>query len=609
MAMVNSCIYNLLALILLLSSQWIQNINAQFSNWNIYQGPEIPHTLRGEWFSREKGQNYFTFIDSNTITDRGRLVDITNSNNDNFTLVLFNSNNNCHYCVRLLIRTLNVLDKIETQCVTSFGGSFQQRPPSISSVCQSLDSNQESVTLFSKNPIGKNCRSSLEGRWRFAYQNQYKFTGECSNVESRITACQKPGSQFFNINQQFLVEYRSCPGMRDTQDALVEYKCLGDWYIGKNHYFAVKNTRETRSEEAYRCFLTNRDDDSYLSVSNTAECNVLRSPQEGPERWRISAIKDDTVLPKCTLPQNMTGIWINTANFDAEVTIDSTGMIERWKPDTGRIKQETYVCLENRGSRYVMARLGVNGCQKDYVCFQFIRRHHNILRYRRGQAVITDNFATVCSWSMFDNQENWMYDLMVAKNPVPLQCPVAGKFRFIQQGDILFENRTIGGVTQSPKPNVYCKQRVSDLSSCGDQKIISIDPNYCLSVDHNGRPVDIYAEPDYQMQCVGYWKENLKSYLITYDPHDAYSRYRCWVYQRSDQNQILMSMSVGAFCHILQNEESSKAQEGAQVAIKLTEYEREAENCPMHFDDGSDPYGDSPSRTFVSLRKETRRKL
>lgn len=562
-------------------------VNCQWSNWNFLQTPEIPHTLRGEWFSRERGANVFTTIEQYDITDRGRLQDITNSNNDNFTLVLYNGRNNCHYCVRLLIRTLNVLDKIETPCITAAGGPGV-RPASMATICRSIDPNQESVTMFSLNPSGKNCRSSLEGRWRFAYQNQHKFTGECSNPDSKITACQKPGTQFFNVNQQFIVEYRACNGMRETQDANVEYKCLGDWYIGKNHYFAVKNNRETRVEEAYRCFLTNRDDDQYVSVSATAECNVLRSPQQGPVRWRLSAIKDDTVAPKCTLPQNMTGIWINTANFDAEVTIDSTKMVERWKPDTGRIKQETYVCIENRGSRFVMARLGVNGCQKDYVCFQFVKRNQGVLRYRKGQAVVSDNFATVCSWSMFDNQENWIYDIMLAKNPTPIKCPVAGKFKFEQRGDIIFENRTRGGVT-SPKPNVYCKQRVSDLSACGDQKTMAIEPNYCISVDQLGKPVDIYSEPDYEMKCIGYWKENLKSYLITYDPIDAYSRYRCWVYQRTDQNKIAMSMSVGAFCHVTQTEQSFSAREGSQVALSLIEYEREADDCPMHFDDGSKP--------------------
>ena len=31
------------------------------------------------------------------------------------------------------------------------------------------------------------------------------------------------------------------------------------------------------------------------------------------------------------------------------------------------------------------------------------------------------------------------------------------------------------------------------------------------------------------MQCVGFWRENLRSYLITYDELDPISKYRCWV--------------------------------------------------------------------------------
>ena len=62
-----------------------------------------------------------------------------------------------------------------------------------------------------------------------------------------------------------------------------------------------------------------------------------------------------------------------------------------------------------------------------------------------------------------------------------------------------------------------------------DQKEITIDETYCWSTDHLGRPIDIYSDPDYRMQCIGYWKENLKSYLITYDQLDAFTKYRCWV--------------------------------------------------------------------------------
>ncbi len=169
-----------------------------------------------------------------------------------------------------------------------------------------------------------------------------------------------------------------------------------------------------------------------------------------------------------------------------------------------------------------------------------------------------------------------LFHYLSAKNPVSVKCPIGGKFRFKQQGDILFETRIRGGVTQSPRPNVYCKTNISDFSVCGsDKKLISIDADYCLSVDQFGYPVDIYSQPDYQMQCVAFWKENLKSYLITYDSFDAYSRYRCWVYQRADLNIILMSMSVGAFCHIKQDVRSGHSAHGAQVALEMIESERE----------------------------------
>lgn len=51
--------------------------------------------------------------------------------------------------------------------------------------------------------------------------------------------------------------------------------------------------------------------------------------------------------------------------------------------------------------------------QKDYVCFDFVPRHHNIIRFRRGLAVIKDDFSTVCSWVQFPNREEWKYDLFL----------------------------------------------------------------------------------------------------------------------------------------------------------------------------------------------------
>lgn len=163
-----------------------------------------------------------------------------------------------------------------------------------------------------------------------------------------------------------------------------------------------------------------------------------------------------------------------------------------------------------------------------------------------------------------------------AKTPVPIRCPVAGKFNFTQKGDFLFETRILGGVTLSPRPQITCKDKISDFAACdGDQKEITIDETFCLDVDHRGQPIDIYSDPDYRLQCIGYWKENLKSYLITYDPLDAASIYRCWVYQRADLNRVLMSQAIGSFCDLKQDAFSNNYTEGATVAVEMTEYERE----------------------------------
>lgn len=588
MAVLSPADWKTAMMLLLMTASAVIPVCMSQASWGIpydLTSCSIPQTLHGEWFSRERGENVLTVIDQTTLSTYGRCIEMSAKGYDNYTIVA--QTGSCHHCVRILVRTLNVLEKQETGCVNL---NYNERP-SVGTVCRGLDPNQETVTMFSTNPSGKNCRSSMEGVWKFAYQNRYKFTGECTHPEANITACQKPGTQFFNVNQQFLMNYRKCDGVRDTEDAEVQYKCLGDWYIGKNHYFAVVNNRESRIEEKYRCFLANRDDDVYMSVSITAECNTLTSPQEGPERIHLFPVKTEVVPAKCSLPNNYTGVWVNTANFDSEVTINSTHMTEKWNPDSGRVKQEIFVCQERRGTRFVMARYGINGCQKDYVCFEFVPRHHNIIRYRKGQAMIAESFATVCAWTMFQDDEDWKYSIMIKKDPVAIKCPVAGKFRFTQTGELPFETRILGGVTAVPRPNVYCRENISDVSICDkDQKIMEIDADKCISVDYFGRPVDIYSDPDYRMSCIGFWKENLKSYLITYDQFDAYSKYRCWVYQRADLNKILMSMSVGAFCHIRQDVTSGLSREGAQVALAMTEYEREHDNCGMFFDDGADPW-------------------
>jgi len=64
--------------------------------------------------------------------------------------------------------------------------------------------------------------------------------------------------------------------------------------------------------------------------------------------------------------------------------------------------------------------------QKDYVCFDFVPQHHNIIRYRRGIAVIKDDFHTVCSWVQFKNKEAWKYDLFLGKTLFTKICDIFG---------------------------------------------------------------------------------------------------------------------------------------------------------------------------------------
>ncbi|XP_066960494.1 uncharacterized protein udt isoform X1 [Macrobrachium rosenbergii] len=543
----------------------------------------VPYVIRGSWFSFEKGTNTITDIDISSMSRHGTCVALKVHRHDVKSLLF--KTDRCYYCVEFHIRTVNVLQKTSTGCVTFPAG----KTPALEEVCNEIDPNQALVTMFNENYVPKNCRSAIEGVWHFAYQNRFSFTGECNHQEAKITSCQEPGNQFLIANQKFNITFKKCEGIKESFEGVREFSCLGDWFDGKNHYFAVANTKESRKDEKYRCFVRNRDDDLYMGHSITPECSVLKTPENSPFRFRMTPVKQETVNPGCLLPKNFSGEWVNTAHTEADVFINQTHIIETTYPDVGRFRRTIYVCREQRDNRYLMARLNIDGCQKDYVCFEFVPRHHSIIRFRKGLEMIREDFATVCSWIQFKSGREWNYDLMLAKDPVPVKCPVAGKFNFTQKGELLFETKIIDGVTKTPWDSIYCRENISDFSVCDqDQKEIWIDAHYCISVDAYGRHIDIYTDPDYKLKCIGYWKENLRSYLITYNELDPYSKYRCWVYQRADLNKILMSQSVGPFCNMHQTVHGDGP--GSAVSIRMVEYEREHDRCPMHFDDGANPW-------------------
>lgn len=71
--------------------------------------------MRGAWFSWEK-QNTMTEMDPEYLMRRGekmKCVDMRASYNVNYTMV-FRESRECFKCMKFLVRTLNVLEKMES---------------------------------------------------------------------------------------------------------------------------------------------------------------------------------------------------------------------------------------------------------------------------------------------------------------------------------------------------------------------------------------------------------------------------------------------------------------------------------------------------------------
>lgn len=72
---------------------------------------------------------------------------------------------------------------------------------------------------------------------------------------------------------------------------------------------------------------------------------------------------------------------------------------------------------------------------------------------------------------------------------------MAGKFSFIQTGMIPLTSRLLGGPTREPREQINCVQNVSDFSVCDEnQRQIEIDVVKCVSMDSDGREIDLHCE-------------------------------------------------------------------------------------------------------------------
>ncbi|ELT95510.1 hypothetical protein CAPTEDRAFT_179956 [Capitella teleta] len=464
-------------------------------------------------------------------------------------------------------------------------------------VCGEINQGSDLLTMFKKTLDTINCKTTFEGTYHMTYEVNYGGGSICDNPRSTIVACQEPGSVYVD-NQVFNMYFGKCPQVTSSMNENIKFQCMGSWRDPNgNIYSAIADLGKEVLRERFRCMLT-RDDQQYAdntrryTMSRWADCSTLKSPYEGDIRLVLSPTVYGTqvVEPGCKFPRNFTGTWFTTGEFDTDVTINQTHIYFKTKLDQFTYQEALFTCQQTRDSRYLVTAVTVGKCEVDYVCFDFMPRHHNIIRWRMKK-----KFRQACTWSSFTfNRDDfgWKYNTFLLNPPAPVDCPVGGRYKFTQKGTEEEKYHTrIRGITNRPRHMIDCREYVTEMKSCdSNPKKLYVDAEYCETVDHTGRPIGEYDEPDRELNCVGYWMEDMRSYMVTYDEEDAVTQFRCWVYERLDWRDVIMSRATRAKCGITQTATSYLAKDGASLALVLKENERLFDSCPQRFDAGVDPY-------------------
>lgn len=76
---------------------------------------KIPLVIRGQWYSWENGRSTTTEIDATSMSQRGDCIRSMEENQVNFTFVFKQNDDDCYTCVKFMLRTVNVLDKMESK--------------------------------------------------------------------------------------------------------------------------------------------------------------------------------------------------------------------------------------------------------------------------------------------------------------------------------------------------------------------------------------------------------------------------------------------------------------------------------------------------------------
>ncbi|GFO36649.1 actin cytoplasmic type 5 [Plakobranchus ocellatus] len=579
----------------------------------------IPVYYRGDWFSMEGGRSVRTLVSEREWGDKYAVRDIVmhpefTKDGRNATMLMQKTDlGNCYVCTDVLWRTPNILQYKMSGCLTQ-RSDIKDMCPGVND----LPSQDQLITLFRQTLVTVNCISTWEGVYQFSYEVNWGGGGICDNQNSLLKACQDPGSSYQD-NHIFFMTYARCPSVQSSRSENVRYQCMGSWFAvigGKGYTFAaIADTVEKDTREKFKCLITLKnqkqaDNSIRWGMSRFADCSNLNTLYDSPLRLVLRRVPPQTayINPQCNLPRNVSGEWFTQGiQFKSRVVVNDTH-IHYFTRKSEFEYEETYLsCQQTLGTRYLMTKYIVGKCEVDFVCYDILPRHHGIVRYRVGKPshltedeiadpkFMTKKFREACSWQSFTfnrNDTDWKYEVLILDPPSPVVCPIGGRYSFQQNGNGELEmyRTRIRGVTIRPRTQINCRVTVSEFKSCSqDRSKIEVDEEYCETVDYRGRPIGEYEEPDHVLTCVGFWMEDMRSYLITYDEEDAISKFRCWVYERISWTQMSLSRSQTARCRRQQNSRSYLI-EGTGLNLILDENERLFDDCPQRFDPGLNPY-------------------
>ncbi|VDM32688.1 unnamed protein product [Hydatigera taeniaeformis] len=480
-------------------------------------------------------------------------------------------------------------------------------------------------------------------------------TGVCRSPNSILKACQRQGSPLRD-NSVYEQTFGFCPNFFEIsvlEEPNIVYgkaniwRCYARWVADDGTVWAAVEYDTNMPKFKYRCLTTSIDQQNrrdiiqwgHISLIDCslglllvrlagmtvdADCKNLKNYFTAPIRLILEPAFDPVtqlveMQPSCKLPTNYSGNWFYPSEYQTSVQINATHIYMRRKRDDYTYEDIYFVCRQQQLSRYLMAVVTRGQCEIDFMCFELMPRHHNIARFRMGrpfplEPLVKESlgeseymlriYKEACHWSSFTlNYIEWTYEYFVLDPPVPINCPIQGKYKFIQTGQEAekYVFKMPNGMTPRPWLQVLCYHYwQTNIEAClNDPKILKLDVQKCWRLDFAGRPISEYDVTDNYIACVGFWMEDTKSYLITYDREDPVSnRFRCWVYQRLSMRSFAMSRSLGNRCGKTQTAESSTPEEGVSLRLELMEDEYEFDVCPMNYDDGRNPY---PEGTFVCV--------